>query len=110
MDPSSVFNFISQNIHIAGWISLIIFVAKFSWKASTFFEGVYKSVEKTTRMENTIESVAHNHLPHLQESINEVNINLALLKTELILELKGVRSDLFQVALRDKHDSIHPAS
>ena len=97
-------NFFSQHINILGWGWVIYFIWKTSWKISHFFDKIQSSTEQAAVMQNTIQTMATNHLPHLQEGIDEINANLTELKTVVVVELKGIRNDLFQVALRTGKD------
>jgi hypothetical protein len=97
-DLLNAFAFISDHIHVAGWIFLVTISWKLSWKVSTFFSGLADKAEegkaaseKIKDMQKTIELVATNHLPHLQES------SLALLE-----EIKGLRRDIFQILVSRK--------
>jgi len=95
-DLVNAFGWLFQNIHAFGWITLIIL----AWKASGRFEKFTSGISKS---EEIINKVATNHLPHLQEGIDNVNDNVKGVQTELaslITELKGIRSDLLQYALR----------
>jgi hypothetical protein len=89
-DLLNAFNFLSANIHLAGWVFLMGIV----WKISKFFNRLTEASEeakdaaaRTKRMETTIESVATNHLPHLQEGINEVNGTLKDLHRDIVTVL-----------------------
>jgi hypothetical protein len=99
-DLFNAFKFFSDHVHILGWLSLIVFALKVSWKLSRFFDGLAASFAKTEKMESTVELLATNHIPHLQIGIDKVDDTLQNLRSETIAELKGIRSDLFQVALR----------
>lgn len=99
-DLINAFKFFSDHIHILGWLTLISFVAKMSWRVSAFLEKISQSFDKTTKMQNTVEKVATNHLPHLQQSMDRMNETLAETRNDLVSELKGVRGDLFQIAIK----------
>ncbi len=97
-DLLNAFAFISDHIHVAGWIFLITSSFKVSWKASKFFQGISDSAaeskmaaEKVKEMQKTIELVATNHLPHLQES-----------SAALLEEIKGLRRDIIQIYISRK--------
>jgi hypothetical protein len=99
-DLVNAFSWVFQNIHAFGWITLIIL----AWKASSRFEkftsGVSKAEETAKISSEVINKVAVNHLPHLQEGVDRINENIHELRTDIISELKGVRADLLQYALR----------
>lgn len=89
-DFLNAFQFVSNNIHLAGWVFLMGLI----WKISKFFGKVTEALEsakdaatRTRKMETTIETVATNHLPHLQEGINEVNETLKELHRDLLTML-----------------------
>src|SRR5579859_8147614 len=97
-DLLSAFSFISDHIHVAGWVFLITLSVKVSWKLSKFFNELSDSAsessltaEKVREMQKTVETVATNHLPHLQES-----------STALLEEIKGLRRDIFQFLVSRK--------
>jgi hypothetical protein len=94
-DLLNAFEFLSAHIHVAGWVFLIITSFKISWKASKFFgeiadaaEESKLAAERTKEMQKTIELVATNHLPHLQDS-----------SAALLEEIKGLRRDLLQILI-----------
>lgn len=76
-DFLSAFEFLSKNIHLAGWV----FVMGLVWKISRFFT---KLEERTKKTEETIEVVATNHLPHLQSGIENVNDTLKELHRDIL--------------------------
>lgn len=95
-DIANAFNWLAQYIHVGGWFFLIFSAWKISWKFSRFLTNLLESIDKgkdaaeiTTEMNKTVELVATNHLPHLQEAMNNV-----------LAEIKGLRTDLLQVLLR----------
>ena len=97
-DLLNAFGFLSQNIHIAGWVALISISWKLSWKVSKFFSDLSDSAyetkaaaERTKDMQQTINTVATNHLPHLQETSGQ-----------MVEELKGMRRDMLQYFLSKK--------
>ena len=95
-DFLSAFNFLSNYIHVAGWLFLIGVVARVSWKASYFFQELIefvregkKAAEQTRSIENTIATLATNHMPHLQQAMVDVHE-----------EIKGLRNDLLIILSR----------
>ena len=87
-DLLNAFAFVSDHIHIAGWVFLITLSFKISWKASKFLGDLSDNAddnkdtaEKIKEMQQTMNALATNHLPHILE------------------ELKGLRSDMFQYFL-----------
>ena len=99
-DLFNAFKFFSENIHILGWLSLVLFTIKTSFKLSQLINKVVVSVARLERTEATVELLATNHLPHLQIGIDQVTDAINESTSQTISELKGIRSDLFQVALR----------
>ncbi len=99
-DLANAFGWLFANIHVAGWLTLIIL----AWKASSRFEkftsGVSTAEKSAKASEEIINKVATNHLPHIEEAVNHLSEHVQDLKTDLVSELKGVRSDLLQYALR----------
>lgn len=81
--------FLIQNIHVGGWIFLIILAWKASSRWKTFVASISKAEKTAEDSKVTIDALATNHIPHLQESMNNC-----------VSELKGIRSDLLQYALR----------
>ena len=99
-DLVNAFSWVFQNIHAFGWITLIIFAWRASSRFTKFTDGISKSEKVIVESSETITKVATNHLPHLQEGIDNVNDSVKSLQKELVDELRGVRSDLLQYALR----------
>ena len=99
-DYFGIFQVLSEHIQVAGWIILVIFAWRVSAKFEKFMTGVHDAQGLAKSSEEVIKKVAINHIPHLQEGIDTVNDNITDLKTELLAELRGVRSDLLQYALR----------
>ena len=99
-DLVNAFGWVFQNVHVFGWLTLVVL----AWKASSRFEKFTSDITSSERLvkdsSETITKVATNHLPHLQEGIDNVNDSVQELRTDIISELKGVRSDLLQYALR----------
>jgi hypothetical protein len=99
-DLANAFSWLFANIHVPGWIALVIL----AWKASARFEkftsGVSTAEKSAKASEEIINKVANNHLPHIEQAVNDLSGHVQELKTELVSELKGVRSDLLQYALR----------
>jgi len=90
-DILQALSFISDHIHVAGWISLIVLAVKGSWRISKFFDKVKDAGE-------TIDLLATNHLPHIQSGIEDLN-----------KEVKGLRQDINQTLLAialHKNDNI----
>ena len=85
----AILKLFSDNVHVLGWAALIFVTLKLSWRASKFFDDIVDSSRRVRRMEDTVETLATNHLPHIQR---EIEI--------LVVEIKGLRSDLFQLAIR----------
>jgi len=79
-----VFSFVSEHIHLAGWMSFIALI----WKISRFFTKATSAIDKLEAVDKTVTAVATNHLPHLEEHMKEINETL-----------KGVRQDIFTVVL-----------
>ncbi len=99
-DLANAFAWVFQNIHVPGWITLIILAWKASSRFQKFTSGVTAAEQLTKRSGETIEKVATNHLPHIEEAINNLSADVQEMKTDIVSELKGVRSDLLQYALR----------
>ena len=99
-DLVNAFSWVFANIHAFGWITLIILAWRASSKFTKFTEGISKSETLVKESSETITKVATNHLPHLQEGIDNVNSGVARLDENIIGELRGIRSDLLQYALR----------
>ena len=95
-----IFKFFSANVHILGWGVVVISVLKVTWKASRFFDNIISSAGRLQQMESTVELLATNHLPHIQKELETVNTSVKELKDELIVEIRGLRNDLFQMAIR----------
>lgn len=98
-DLLNAFGFVSEHIHIAGWAFLIIASWKVSAKVTEFLSGMKdtskKTIESSERielMESTMNTIATNHLPHLQEGINTMNETL-----------KDLHRDLLAVVLANLH-------
>jgi hypothetical protein len=97
-DLINAFDFITKNIHVAGWLALVGLAFKWSWRFSKFFLKLNESMDngkisfdRLEKMEQTVNTVATNHLPHIQES-----------SENLLEEMKGLRSDLIQILLSRK--------
>lgn len=84
-----------EHYPIFGWIIFLFIVGNVGWKASTVFSRLEDAIARTERVEVVVNTVATNHLPHLQEAIES-------LRDVLAEELKGLRSDLLQFLLREK--------
>jgi hypothetical protein len=78
---SAVMELARQNIHVAGWIFLIYNSIKITWRVSLFLDKIKESGE-------TIQTLATNHLPHLQAAVDD-----------LTKEVKGLRQDLITIVL-----------
>lgn len=98
-DLLNAFNFLSDHIHLAGWFFLIAFSWKASAKVTKFFSNMEdtsrktrEAADRTLEMDNTLKTLATNHLPHLQQSMDDVNENL-----------KGLRQDILTVVLSRVH-------
>jgi len=98
-------------IPIVGWVLIIVVVAKLSWKASAWTVLGKDFLTKTKKVEDIVNLLATNHLPHLQAGIDantsaiekstEANTSaIENLREDLLGELRGLRSDLLQYALR----------
>ena len=83
-DLLNAFSFLSLHIHVAGWIFLIYNSIKITWNISQFLDKVKESQE-------TIQTLATNHLPHLQIAVDD-----------LTKEVKGLRQDLITIVLNRK--------
>jgi len=83
-DLISAFSFISSNIHLAGWVFLI----GLAWKVSRFFTKASDALSKLDRVDETLNTVATNHLPHLEEHMNNINDTL-----------RGIRQDILTIML-----------
>ncbi len=99
-DYFGVFQLLSDHIHVAGWIILIIFAWRASARFTKFTSGVTTAESQAKASSETLEVLATNHLPHLQKGMDDLNDNIKDMREEIISELKGVRSDLLQYALR----------
>jgi len=98
-DFFNAFEFLSKNIHLAGWVFVMTVVARVSWKASKFFDTIRDSGK-------TLHLLATNHLPHLQASLDtltekvpEVQEGLTSLSEDVKdvgTEIKDMRKDLLQ--------------
>jgi hypothetical protein len=104
----NAFSYFSDHVHIVGWTFIIIIAIKVSWKFSAFKLYVEGLVAKAQEVENTVDLLATNHLPHLQagldaniESNKEVGRSVDNLRTDLLAELRGLRGDILQYALND---------
>jgi hypothetical protein len=98
-------------IPLVGWVLIIVVAVKISWKASAFSIIGKAFMDKTEKVEDTVNLLATNHLPHLQLGIDantnaieksaEANTTaIENLRDDLLAELRGLRSDLLQYALR----------
>ena len=99
-DYFGVFGWLSAHIHVAGWIIICWFFWRTSAKWETFVSKMSLADKVVKESHDTISIVATNHLPHLQEGINRIDDSVQKLEVSLVSELKGVRSDLLQYALR----------
>lgn len=98
-DFFNAFDFLTKNIHLAGWVFVMTAVGRLSWKASKFFDTIRDSGK-------TLHLLATNHLPHLQESLDKLNEKvphvqegISSLSTdvkEVGTEIKDMRKDLLQ--------------
>lgn len=87
-------------IPVVGWVLLIIVAVKLSWKFSAFAVFSKTFLTKTEQVEDTVNLLATNHLPHLQIGIDANTSAIENMREDLLAELRGLRSDLLQYALR----------
>ena len=99
-DLANAFSWIFQNIHVPGWITIVILAWKASARFNKFTSGVTDAERFAKDSSETINKVATNHLPHIEEAVNHLRTDVQEMKSELVSELKGVRADLLQYALR----------
>jgi hypothetical protein len=108
-DFFNAFNFLSQNIHLAGWVFIIGVAVKLSWKISgavnkfnIALDNLSEARVQTDKMEKTVDLLATNHLPHIQEGLNNIIKQVEKLDENLVSEVKGLRQDLLAVVLHKK--------
>ena len=99
-DLANAFAWIFANIHVPGWITIVILAWKASSRFTKFTSGVTEAEKSTKASEEIINKVATNHLPHLEEAVNNLTDTVNDMRQDLVSELKGVRADLLQYALR----------
>jgi hypothetical protein len=87
-------------VPVVGWVLLIIVAVKLSWKSSAFVVLGKAFMDKTEKVEDTVNLLATNHLPHLQLGIDANTNAIENMREDLLAELRGLRSDLLQYALR----------
>ena len=87
-------------IPVVGWVLLIVVAVKLSWKSSAFVVLGKAFMTKTEQVEDTVNLLATNHLPHLQLGIDANTSAIENMREDLLAELRGLRSDLLQYALR----------
>lgn len=90
-DIFNALGFLSQYIHVGGWITLLAMAWKISWKFSKFLNKLLDSIDKGSSSADTVELLATNHFPHLQETMNNV-----------LEEIRGLRRDLITAFLTRK--------
>lgn len=83
-DLINAFSFISNNIHLAGWLFLI----GLAWKISRFFTRATDALDKIEKVDETLTTLATNHLPHLEEHMIQINKSL-----------EGIRQDILTIML-----------
>jgi hypothetical protein len=105
----SAFSSLFGVIPTIGWLFLITAAIKFTWQFSGYQLKIKSFLDDTKMVENTVNVLTTNHLPHLQTGIDEntdeiKNVGSAVhcMQESILVELKGIRSDLLQYALRDK--------
>ena len=81
-DPNSLFEWLSSHFHILGW-GFVIGVAV---KIIRFFTRLS---DRAAAAENTLNTVASNHLAHIESSMSSVDANLQGMREDM----RGLRED-----------------
>jgi len=81
---NSILSFVDQHIHLIGW-PLLISVA---WKSSQYVSKLQTRAENS---ENTLQSLATNHIPHLQAGIDNIasSVDKGIDRLDKSLDLLG---------------------
>jgi hypothetical protein len=61
----SALTYILDHVQLIGWPTLLLFI----WRASRFITNVS---ERVVKAEQTIELLATNHLPHIEQGLKDV--------------------------------------
>jgi len=96
----STFSPLLSLVPVVGWVLLIVVAVKLSWKSSAFVVLGRTFMSKTEQVEDTVNLLATNHLPHLQIGIDANTSAIENMREDLLAELRGLRSDLLNYALR----------
>lgn len=88
--PVNVFDWLSNHAHLVGWLSIVTLCIK----AIRFLTRLGDRFE---RAEETLQTVANNHLAHIETSIGSMDSNLHGMREDM----KGLRDDIkdFSLAL-----------
>ena len=74
---NSPFEWAAQHIQIIGWPTLCIF----AWQVARYFERITNQASKTI---GQIDTMATNHFPHMQESLQNQDVLLHSVDASLI--------------------------
>jgi len=99
MDYHTAIQFILDNIHVIGWISIITITWKLRGKFNELVDSLKSAAEHSSAAEKEIKVVATNHLPHLQVELENLNKEIQGLRSDFLSEVKAMRQDLVNFLL-----------
>lgn len=77
------------------YVLLLGIAGHVGWRANKLISRFNTAIDKTDKVESTVNLLATNHLPHIQEAIESM-------RDTLVEELRGLRSDFVNFLIHDR--------
>lgn len=90
----NVLAWFSDHIQLIGWPSVVIFAWRMSSRVTKAVERFKTAEEKLGNTENTVNTLATNHLPHFQLELEKLNEAIPEGFNRLAEAVSGLRQDL----------------